>query len=98
PKASRLRLPLRAKIRQARPLFDEHAIAVREEFIALLHGVFVCAENVLASGKARYQHQQSGLRQVKIGQQRSHGTKLKSRVDEDIGFSGLRNDFTMARL
>src|SRR5216684_2282455 len=56
-------------------LKDQHAIAIRVEPIACLHGMPVRGQNELSSSKCADQHQQAGFRQVKVGKHRVRSLK-----------------------
>src|ERR1700687_5575287 len=70
-------------------LCKEYAIAVTEKSIAAFHSVPICRKHALPPGKCAYQHQQTGLRQMKVGQQGGHHSKVKHRGNEDICLSGV---------
>jgi hypothetical protein len=50
----------------------------------LLYGVAVGVKDPWLTSKGAHQHQQSGLREVKVGKQRASYTELISGVDEYV--------------
>ena len=50
----------------------------------------VCLEQRVFAGKCADQHQQSGLRQMKVSEQRADDLKFVPRVNEDLGFDAAR--------
>src|SRR5207244_12173608 len=73
-------------------LLQEHAISIAIEPVFLLDGVAVGIENGVHPSKRADQHQEAGLRQVKIGQQGSNHSELVSGVDKDVRFRAFRTD------
>src|ERR1700678_1996619 len=71
-------------------LRNEHAVAVGEEAISGFDCVTVSRECVLSAGKRAYQHQQGGLGQVKIGQQRLDDVQGRAGGEEDVRRAGMR--------
>ncbi len=67
---------------------DEHRVTVAEEAVALAHRVRIGREHALAARESRDQHQQRGLRQVEVRQQRIDHAEAESRQDEDVGLPG----------
>ena len=52
----------------------------------------VCGTNPIDAGKRRDEHQQSRLRQVKVGQQQIDDLKAVTRRDEERGFTRAGED------
>src|SRR4051812_41315387 len=75
-------------------LLDEHAIAVREEAVALADGVLVGGEDAVASGEGGDEHEERRLRQVEVGEQRAHDAEVEARVNKDVGFAGAGDEPT----
>ena len=80
--------------------FEEHAVSVGVEAVAIGDCVFVGAEDVLASTEGAYQHEQGGLRQVEVGQHRFDHFKFEAYfmiwVDEKVGRGGAGDDCSFA--
>src|SRR5574340_1669657 len=72
------------------PSFDQHGIPVTEKPVPLRHRVAVGTPNVVQATESRYQHQQGGARQVKVGEQALHHLEVVARENEDIGFTVTR--------
>src|SRR6185312_7918319 len=68
-------------------LLDEHAVPVRIEPVFLFDGVAIGGQHALFAAEGTNQHQQRGLRQMKIGEQRANHPELKSGIDEQIGIA-----------
>ena len=64
-------------------LQDEHAVAVGEEAVPGLHGVAIGFENNVPAGEGGDQHQQRGLRQMKVGQQGIDDLEAMAGGEED---------------
>ena len=78
-------------------LQDQHAVAVAEEAVSGLDGVFVGGEdefparfgsNDLACEGAD-QHEQGGLREMEVGEEAGDDAETVSRADEDAGLAGV---------
>src|SRR5439155_16793592 len=69
---------------------NQHAIPVAVETVARFHGMAVSGQHIFSPGKGAHQRQQRRARQMKVREQRIHGTKMKSRSDEQLrlGFAG----------
>ena len=65
-----------------RASFDEHAISVGIEAVASADGVIVGMQNIFFPGEGAYEHKQSRLRQVKIGEHGMDGSEFESGIDE----------------
>ena len=72
---------------------DQHAVAVRIETVFLSNSLAVGFESEFASRDGRYEHDQSGFREVEIGQECVDCFEFIGRMDENIGFSGDFSDF-----
>ena len=44
-------------------------------------------EHALTASERAHQHEQSGLRQMKIGEHRAHHAELMAGIDKDIGLA-----------
>src|SRR5690606_26582481 len=75
-------------------LHQQHAIAVAEKAVFFAHGFGVGAEDQLASGEGAHQHEQRGLRQVEIGQQRAHRAEFIRRVNKNARLVRIGGDLT----
>src|ERR1044071_1205986 len=69
----------------SQPLPNEHAVAVTEKPVPLAHRFTVSFQNQFPTRERAHEHQQRGLRQMEIRQQRVHHAKLERRTDEQIG-------------
>src|SRR5579864_2402484 len=49
-------------------------------------------QDSLTAAERAHQHEESGLRQVEIGQQRAHDAKHEAGIDKEIGFALLRSN------
>src|SRR5258708_32797481 len=65
-------------------LFNKHAVSVRIKAVALGNRMFVSAEHVFFSAESADQHEQRGLRQMKVGQHRFDYFELEARINEKI--------------
>ena len=65
-------------------LFNEHSIAKGEKPVSLLYRLLVGGQHMLPPRQGRDKHQQSGLRQVEIGDQAVQYLELVAGVDENI--------------
>src|SRR5882762_2705616 len=68
-------------------LLQKHAVSVRIETVFLRDRVPVGAKHILLATKRTYQHEQGGLRQMKIREHAPHHSEFESRIDEDIRLS-----------
>src|SRR5258706_10330328 len=75
-------------------LLYEHAIAIREETIALFHRMTIGGQHLFFSSERAHQHQQCRPGQMEISQQRVHNLEAKSRIDEDIGVAAVCPHFS----
>jgi hypothetical protein len=66
---------------------QEHRIAVTEESITLLNGMPIGIQDTIGTRKRGNEHQQRGLRQMKIGQHGVDRTKFVAWQDKKIGLS-----------
>src|SRR5687767_10371801 len=71
----------------ASSLQNQHRVAVAVEAIPGGDGVTVGAEHALAAGKGGHQHQERGLRQVKVRNQSLHDPEGMPRADKQLRFS-----------
>ena len=60
----------------------EHAISVGVEAVSGLDRVAVSVHDQFLAAQRAYQHQQSGLRQMKVGQQRVYDAESVAGIDE----------------
>ncbi len=68
---------------------DEHAVTVREELITGFDRMTISGECFFSPSKRADQHEQGGLRQVKIGQQRVDHFQAGAGGEEDVGCAGM---------
>jgi len=72
-------------------LKKEHAVAVTEKSIPLLHRVGIRGQHLLStqfpSSKGAHQHQQGGLGEVKVGEEATDNLKFMAWSDEDAGLA-----------
>src|SRR5436309_5689447 len=66
---------------------EEHGIAVTGEAVSPLHRLSIRVEDPLPPGERRREEQQSGLRKVKIRDQRIHAAKDVARKDVEVALS-----------
>ncbi len=71
-------------------LLHEHAIAIRIESVALGDGMTIGVEHPLLAGEGAHQHEQRGLRQMEIGEQRAHHPEFKARIDKNVSLAASR--------
>src|SRR5260370_11645652 len=71
----------------ARGSNNQHAVAVRIESVSGIYRVLIARENEFAPGECAHEHQQTGLREVKVGEHRAVSLKLKAGPNEKVGFS-----------
>src|ERR1700693_3064760 len=80
--------------------FEEHAVSVGVETVALAYCVFIGCQDVLSSAEGAYQHQQGGLRQGEIGQHRFDCLEFETSfgiwVDEEVGSGWACGDCSSA--
>src|SRR5690606_27163871 len=65
-------------------LQDKHAVAVAVEPVSLADRFFVGPQQEFPATESRDQHEQSGLREMKVRQKPVHHGKLVRRMNEDI--------------
>ena len=75
-------------------LLDEHAVAIGIEAVALGDGVAISVEHVFFSAQGAHQHEQRGLWQVEVGEQRAYDLKFVGGIDKEIGFCRAGANFT----
>ena len=68
-----------------RSVYDQQAIAVATELIAMLHSQGITCHHIFVTAESRRRHQQRRLRMIEIGDHRISKAKL-SEVYSDIGF------------
>ena len=76
-------------------LFNEHAIAVGIETVFLFDRMAVGVQHTGGCAERAYQHEQSGLGEMEVRQQRAHHTEIVTGVNEKICLSaaGLQSAF-----
>ncbi len=72
---------------RARRSLHKHAIPIGIKAVLLRYRVFVRLQHPFFPAERAHQHEQGGLRQVKIGKQRPDHSKFVSRIDENIRFA-----------
>src|ERR1700692_1000671 len=65
-------------------LLHEHAVSVRIESISRVDRMSISAHNQFLPSQCAHQHQQAGLRQVEIRQQRIHHAKPVAGINEYV--------------
>ena len=68
---------------------QKHAIAVAEEAVLLLDGVTVGGKNALASSESTDEHEETGLREVEVGEHGVHQAKAMTGGEKDVCAAGV---------
>src|SRR5262245_20610857 len=61
--------------------FQEHRISIAEETVSLTDRMTIRVHHCIVTAESTYQHQQGGLGQMKVGQQRIDHFELKTGSD-----------------
>ena len=69
---------------------DQHRISKGKEPIPLLHRLFIGSQHMLPSRKGGNQHDQSGFRQMEVGDQGVQHLEAVARIDENIRVAAAR--------
>src|ERR1035441_522553 len=77
---------------------NEHAISIAEKTVLLPDRVGIGAQNAFAPGKSAHQHQETRLRQMKVGEQSAYQAELEAGRDEDFRRAGVRLNFSACDL
>src|SRR6185437_7630619 len=67
--------------------FYQHAITIRIKPIPFLNRIVVRSQNIFFAAEGTNQHQQSRLRQMEIGQERTRHPEIETRINEQISLA-----------
>src|ERR1700730_1830510 len=80
---------IRTLVSTARPrLRQEHRISIAEKPISRAHCMLVSREHGILTGECAHEHEQCGLREMEVGEQRIDDLEIEARTDEQAGFAG----------
>src|SRR5580704_13293030 len=77
---------------------QEHAVSVGIEPVFLLDSMAVGVHHGFFSSESAHQHQQRGLWQVEIREQRTHDPKFVAAIDKYIGLAAARAHSAVSQL
>src|SRR5215469_124464 len=71
---------------------NKHAVTVAEETVALVNRMAVGAEDFVAAGECADQHEQAGLREMKVSKERIDDVELEAWRNKDFSRTGTRRE------